>query len=118
MGQDNFGEATIVYEHPEEGTVEETVANEHLAYFQEHWILKAGEDDEGDVVRRIPRERVHQVERSVEAFEREVATLRDQVESFADELRSTLFGQGDRGETSEEPTRIDVEAGSDDNVDR
>lgn len=108
MVDEDLGEATIVYEHPEDGTVEKRVDNEHLAYFQDHWILKSGEAEDRDVVRRIPIQRVHYVERSVEEFEREVATLRDQVESFADELRSTLFGDRDASRT-EEPTRIDVE---------
>lgn len=114
MVSEDLGEASIVYDHPEDGTVEETVANEHLAYFQDHWIMKAGEEGTQDVVRRIPKERVHYVERSVSEFEREIRTLRDQVESFADDLRSTLFGGGTGGRTGEEPTRIDVEGGDDD----
>lgn len=113
MANPELGEAVIVYEDPEEGTTERTVQNERIAYFQDHWILKFDEDDAGnDVVRRIPRENVHYVDRSVEKFEQEVQTLRNQVESFADDLRSTLFGDerksGESGES--EPLRIDVES--------
>lgn len=96
-----LGQATIVYEHPDEGTTELTVENEQIAYFQDHWTVKAGEDDEGnDLVRRIPEHKVYYVDRSVEAFEEEVATLRNQVESFADDLRGKLpiGSQDDDGE--------------------
>ncbi len=87
----DLGEATIIYEEPEEGTVEQTVPNEHIAYFQDHWIIKTDEDEQGhDIVRRIPAKRVHYVERSVEAFEEEVETLVDQVTSFAADLRTKL----------------------------
>jgi hypothetical protein len=93
---EELGQATVVYEHPERGTVEHDLANEHVAYFQDHWILKIDERDGSDVVRRVPAERVHYVDRSVEAFESEVGTLRSQVESFADDLRETLLGSRDR----------------------
>ena len=96
----DLGEATIVYEDPEEGTVDMTVPNEHIAYFQDHWIVKTNEDDEGhDIVRRIPSRRVHYVERSVEEFEEEVQTVKRQVQSFAEDLRSRLpvGGGGDEG---------------------
>ena len=87
----DIGQATIVYEHPEEGTTEMTVENEQIAYFQDHWTVKAGEDDEGnDVVRRIPKERVHHVDRSVEEFEEEIKTIRNQVQSFAEDIRTKL----------------------------
>ncbi|WP_129114457.1 hypothetical protein [Halegenticoccus tardaugens] len=110
MVEKDLGRATIAYEDPDDGTVERTVQNEHVAYFQEHWIVKAGEDERGrDLVRRIPHQRVYYVERSVEAFEEEVKTLRDQVQSVADGLRSKLLG----GESREERDvqRIDVESG-------
>lgn len=109
---DDFGEATIVYDHPEEGTVEETVPNEHVVLVQDHWTLKVGEDDDRDLVRRIPRERVHYVERSVAEFEREVATFTEQVESVADDIRARLLGGRGGGEDDiGEVRRIDVESG-------
>lgn len=89
---EDLGAATIVYEAPDEGTIERTLENENVAYFQDHWLLKIDERDGEDVVRRIPKERVYYVERTVEEFEDEVATLRNQVESFADDLRETLLG--------------------------
>jgi len=104
----------IVYETPDEGTVERMVDNERIAYFQDHWIVKLDEDEAGnDIVRRIPLQRVHYVERSVEEFEDEVKTLRNQVESFAKDLQSTLLG-GDDDTGGGEPHRIDIENGSDD----
>jgi hypothetical protein len=113
---EELGTATIVYEHPDEGTVERSLENENVAYFQDHWILKIDERDGEDVVRRIPAERVYYVDRTVEAFEDEVATLRNQVESFADDLRETLLGGGtdDDGnepaadEDTDEPVTVDV----------
>lgn len=111
----DVGEATIVYDHPDEGVAEETVPNEHLAYFQDHWILKTDTDEEGnDVIRRIPATRVHHVERSVEAFEDEVATLRDQVQSLAADIRTKIpvGSTGEkRGQREEEVHRIDIDAG-------
>ena len=105
---DDNHEARIVYEDPVEGTVERDVENEHLAYFQDHWLVKLDEDEAGnDIVRRIPLQRVHYVERSVEEFEDEVSTLKRQVVSAADDLRSKVFGSG-RGD-HREPHRIDVE---------
>src|SRR6056297_2723667 len=108
MVEEDLGEATIVYEGPDGETVEQNVENEHVAYFQDHWILKTGEDDrDRDLVRRIPASRVYHVERTVEQFEEEVSTLRDQVESVADDLRTRLLGGGgdDRGSDSESPSR-------------
>ncbi|WP_255197105.1 hypothetical protein [Halorarius litoreus] len=110
MVDEDFGTATIVYEDPYDGTVERTVENEHIAYFQDHWILKVDESDGHDVVRRIPYERVHYVERSVDEFREEVGTLTNQVESFADDLRETLFGGPEQRDDG--PTRIDVDDGS------
>jgi len=105
----NIGTARIVYEHPEKGTVEKTVQNEHLAYFQDHWMVKTDDSGETDTVRRIPVERVHYVEREVEAFEDEIKSFRKQVESLADEVRSKLPGR--REYDDEDVTRIDVETG-------
>lgn len=113
MVESDLGEATIAYEDPDGGTVERTVENEHLAYFQDHWILKIEDHDaDHDRVRRIPIQRVHYVERSVEEFEEEVKTLRDQVQSMADGIRSKLLG-GERGGSDErsEVRRIEVESG-------
>ncbi|MFP8956965.1 hypothetical protein ACLI4Y_09570 [Natrialbaceae archaeon A-CW3] len=112
--QRDLGEATIVYEDPEEDTVSKTVPNEHIAYFQDHWIVKTDEDESGnDIVRRIPSRRVHYVERSVEEFEEEVETVVDRVQSFASRLQ-TKIPVGDGGSGDEEPVephRIDVESG-------
>ncbi|WP_435333689.1 hypothetical protein [Haloarchaeobius sp. TZWWS8] len=109
----DLGEAVIVYDDPDDGTVEKTVKNEHVAYFQDHWIVKTGEDEGADLVRRIPVQRVHYVERSVEEFENEVSTLRDQVQSVADDLRSKFLGGDDRGDSDSEPLRIDVQSEED-----
>lgn len=112
--EDELGQATIVYEEPDEQRVTQTVPNEHIAYFQDHWILKTEEDDRGnDVVRRIPSERVYYVERSVEEFEEEVKTIRDQVQSVAGSLRSKLLGRGD--DDDEDVRAIEVETGENDN---
>ena len=117
MVEEDFGEATIAYEDPDEGTVERTVQNEHVAYFQDHWIIKTDESEDGrDTVRRIPAQRVYYVERSVEEFEEEVKTLKDQVQSFTDDLRSKLLGGGGGGSGSgtgseTEPYRIEVKDG-------
>jgi hypothetical protein len=114
MVEEDLGEAIIAYEDPDEGTVERTVQNEHVAYFQDHWIIKTDETEGGrDTVRRIPAQRVYYVERSVEEFEQEVATLADQVQSFTDDLRSKLLGGvGSESGLSEEtePYRIEVKS--------
>lgn len=112
MVEKDLGEATIVYEDPDDGTVEKQVENEHVAYFQDHWIIKTGEHEEGhDIVRRIPAQRVYYVERSVEEFESEIRTLRDQVQSFTDEIRTKILG-GEKGESGgEQVHRIEVESG-------
>jgi len=111
MADSDLGTATIVYDHPDEGTVEETVENEHIAYFQDHWILKRDEDEAGnDVVRRLPVQRVHYVDRSVEAFEDELGSVRKQVENVASDIRSKLLGGDDERERQTgEPVEITVE---------
>jgi hypothetical protein len=95
------GTATIVYDHPEEGTIEQTVANEQIVYVQDHWAFTSGTDENGnDLVRRVPHTRVHYVERSVQEFEEEIKTIRRRVESIADEVRQKLpvnLGQGGEG---------------------
>ena len=122
MAENDLGTATIVYDHPEDGTVEETVQNEHIAYFQDHWILKRDEDEAGnDVVRRIPIQRVRYVDRNVEAFEDEVSTVRKQVEDVASDIRSKLLGRGTESHhgrdssdhAPDEPVQIDVTDDSD-----
>lgn len=109
--EEDIGEATIVYEAPDEGTVEKTVPNEHTAYFQDHWIIKTDEDDQGrDTVRRIPHQRVYYVERTVEEFEQEIETLYDRFESFATSIQTKLpIGSGGR-EQREEPTHVRIDA--------
>ncbi len=93
MVEQDLGEATVVYENRDGEAEELNVQNEHVAYFQDHWIVRTGEDDRGrDVVRRIPHGRVYHVERTVQAFEEEVKTIRDQVQSLAEDLRSRLPG--------------------------
>ena len=111
MVEEDLGEATIVYEDPEDGTTERTVDNEHVAYLQDHWILLVGEDDQGrDRIRRIPAQRVHYVERTVEAFEREVQTVTDRVEAIASTIGTKLPIGGEPTQTeSPEPHRIDIE---------
>jgi hypothetical protein len=121
MEETSLGTATIVYDHPSEGTIERTVDNEHIAYFQDHWLLRQDGSEDGDTVRRIPIQRVHYVDRNVEQFEDELGTLRRQVESIADDLRSKVFGGGDRSarETGSDPVEIDVKSddGSDGHTD-
>jgi len=113
MEDADLGMATIVYDHPSEGVVERTVENEHIAYFQDHWLIRQDEEESGaDTVRRIPKERVHYVDRNVEAFEDELGTLRNQVESLADDLRSKVFG-GEREERRDESKPIEIDVDSD-----
>lgn len=89
--EQGLGEATIVYDAPhEEEPAEMQVENEHVVYFQDHWLVKTGEDERGnDRVRRIPANRVYHVERSVEKFEEEAQTVLDRLQSLArrDELK-------------------------------
>ena len=99
MAEPDLGRATIVYEGPDGETVEETVENEHVAYFQDHWIIKTGEHEgDHDVVRRIPAQRVYFVERDVEEFEEEVKTLFDEVQSLADGVGVEVQSLRDRFE--------------------
>ena len=108
-----LGEATIVYDDPDEDVVRKTVPNEHLAYFQDHWIVKMDDDDtdaHGDVVRRIPVRRVHYVERSVEEFEEEIETRIDQLQSFVEGLQTRLpIGRREEDQEEAEPERITIE---------
>ena len=122
---ENVGRATIVYEDPAEGTVEKTVANEHIAYFQDHWMIKIEEDEQGrDRVRRVPAFKVHYVERTVDEFAEEVGTLKGEIGSVASDLQEKLpiGGEGDSDEEgNEDPgegsVHIDVTDGSPDDPD-
>ncbi|WP_255168239.1 hypothetical protein [Natrononativus amylolyticus] len=83
------GTATIVYEPTDGDTEEVTVDNDHIAYFQGHWLFAYGTDEEGnDVVRRVPKERVRYVERSVEELEDTFETAVDRAKDTLEELRS------------------------------
>lgn len=91
MDQLELGEATIVYEDPDEGRTEMTVDNEKLVYAKDHWMLPVGTDEEGnDLMRHLPRDRVHHVDRNVEQFEEQVDTVRHRVESIAKDLQDRL----------------------------
>jgi hypothetical protein len=116
MDEIELGQATIVYDDPEDGTTELTVDNEEVVYARDHWMFKSGSDDDGnDLMRQIPKERVYYVERNVERFEDEASTVRNRVESFASEMREKLpvggdgerrHGDGHRGDDG--PTRVPV----------
>jgi len=90
-----LGRATIVYEGPDGERMEKQVANEEIAYFQDHWLIKTGQTRRGkDTVKRIPHHRVYHVERDVEEFREEVKSLRHQVQSIASEVKSKISGGG------------------------
>ncbi|WP_415380403.1 hypothetical protein [Halosimplex sp. TS25] len=132
MDEIELGQATIVYEDPEEGTTEVTVDNEEVVYARDHWMLRSGSDDEGnDLMKQIPRDRVYRVDRNVERFEEEASTVRHRVESLANEVRDRIpvGGDGDRRSSSggdrrsprgsdEGPTRVPVTEGGDEGSDR
>lgn len=107
---EDLGEATVVYEGPDGEPIEREIPNEHVAYFQDHWILKTGTDEEGrDTIRRVPAQRVYYVERTVDEFEEEVKTIKDRVESLADDLRTLVPGK--RHGEEEQVYHIDVDSG-------
>jgi hypothetical protein len=116
MDEIELGQATIVYDDPEEGTTEVTVDNEEVVYARDHWMLKSGTDDDGnDLMKQIPRDRVHSVERNVERFEDEASTVRNRVESLASEMRERLpvggdgeHRHGDGRGSDDGPTRVPV----------
>ncbi|RKD97970.1 hypothetical protein [Halopiger aswanensis] len=83
-----LGTATIVYE-TSEGDVEEVdVDNDHIAYFQDHWLFAYDIDDEGnDIVRRVPHNRVYYVERSVEELEDTFDTAVDKAKDKLEQIR-------------------------------
>jgi len=91
MDEPTLGQATIVYEDPDDGVVTKTVDNEDLVYARDHWLVRSGTDDEGnDLMIELPRDRVHRVDRSVEEFEQQARTVRRRVGSIANELREKL----------------------------
>lgn len=124
MSELELGQATIVYDHPEEEQTEVTVDNEQLVYARDHWMVRSGTDDAGnDLMMQIPKERVHYVERNVERFEEEAQTIRRRVESMARDLRQRLpvdVGEGGRsgrdrsgGGPPGESTKIHIEDSED-----
>jgi len=114
MSELDLGQATIVYEDPDEGRTAETLDNEQVVYARDHWMIKAGTDDEGnDVMRQLPRDRVHYVERSVEQFEEEASTVRHRIESLADDLRRKIPVSGPREPPTEKSERVTIETGDD-----
>ncbi|RXK51813.1 hypothetical protein [Halorientalis pallida] len=125
MDELELGQATITYEDPEAGTVTETVENEEIVYARDHWMVKAGTDEDGnDLMHQIPRDRVHHVARSAEEFEDQIDTVRHRVESIASDLRERIpvdigdGGRRDRGDVhGEEPpsesTTVQIETESD-----
>lgn len=122
MSDLDVGQATIVYDHPEEGRIEETVDNEQVVYVRDHWAIRTGTDEDGnDLMRQVPKERVHYVERNVERFEEQAQTMRRRVGSVASDLRELLPAAlvGDEESTDRtdgEPTRISIdEAGTSEN---
>ena len=110
----DVGQAVIVYEGPDGGQVEKQVENDGIAYFQDHWIVRTGETDEGhDTVRRIPSHRVYYVERDVEEFKEEVKSLRSQVQSIASEVKSKISSGGGKeksGQSNRGDRRNDQDA--------
>jgi len=104
-----LGRATIVYDDPEEGVVRETLDNEEVVYVRDHWMVKTGTDEDGnDLLKQIPRDRVHRVDRTVERFEEEAGTVRQRVESIASDLRERIpvaGGESDRRERADEEAK-------------
>jgi len=106
------GQATIVYEDPDDGVVHETVDNEEAVYAYDHWNVRTGTDEDGnDLMKQIPRDRVHRVDRNVEKFEEQAGTVRKRVESLANDLRERIPVGGDgRRETMQPETGQTEEA--------
>lgn len=106
MEQLELGQATIVYEDPDEGVIEDTVDNEEIVYARDHWMVRTGTGENGnDLMKQIPKERVHRVDRSVKEFEDRAGSVRHRVESLASDLRDRIpvdvgnGGGGGRRET-------------------
>lgn len=112
MTQIELGQATIVYEDPDDGRTEKTLDNEQVMYIRDHWTIKAGTDEDGnDLMQQIPRDRVHYVERSVEKFEEEASTVRHRIESIASDIREKLPVSEERKSEKSEAEPITVETG-------
>jgi len=114
MEEVELGQATIVYEGPDEEIVETTVDNEEIVYARDHWHVRTGTDEDGnDLMKQIPKERVHRVDRTVEKFEDQAGTVRRRVESLASDLRERIpvdVGDGGRRETMRPETGQEEEA--------
>ncbi|WP_262176031.1 hypothetical protein [Haloarcula laminariae] len=114
MDEIELGQATIVYEDPEEGVIQDTVDNEEIVYARDHWMVRTGTDEDGnDLMKQIPKERVHRVDRTVEKFEDQAGTVRRRVESLASDLRERIpvdVGDGGRRETMQSEPEQQEEA--------
>ena len=81
------GKATIVYETATDDLERATVDNDRIAYFQDHWLFAYGTNENGDdVVRRVPKERVRYVERTVEEIEETFETGVEKAKGKLEEL--------------------------------
>ncbi|NUC70964.1 hypothetical protein HTZ84_01330 [Haloterrigena sp. SYSU A558-1] len=83
-----LGKASIVYETATGDLERATVDNDRIAYFQDHWLFAYGNDEDGNsVVRRVPKERVRYVERSVEEIEETFESGIEKAKGKLEELR-------------------------------
>ncbi|ELZ18765.1 hypothetical protein C477_09639 [Haloterrigena salina JCM 13891] len=83
-----LGKASIVYETATGDLERATVDNDRIAYFQDHWLFAYGTDEDGNnVVRRVPKERVRYVERSVEEIEETFESGIEKAKGKIEELR-------------------------------
>ncbi len=114
MDEIELGQATIIYEGPDEEIIETTVDNEEIVYARDHWMVRTGTDEDGnDLMKQIPKERVHRVDRTVEKFEDQAGTVRRRVESLASDLRERIpvdVGDGGRRETMQSESEQQEEA--------
>lgn len=109
MSELELGQATIIYEDPEEGVTRQTLDNEQIVYVRDHWTIKAGTDEEGnDLMHQIPKGRVHRVERNVERFEEEASTIRHRLQTLASEVGEKLPVGGERESDAEDVEPIPV----------
>lgn len=82
-----LGTAEIVYETGEGEVERAEVHNDRIVHFDDHWLFEYGTDDDGnDVVRRVPRDRVYHVERSVEEVEESFETAVDRAKNKLEEI--------------------------------
>ncbi|ADB61726.1 hypothetical protein Htur_2857 [Haloterrigena turkmenica DSM 5511] len=83
-----LGKASIVYETATGDLERATVDNDRIAYFQDHWLFAYGTDEDGNnVVRRVPKERVRYVERSVEEIEETFESGIEKAKGKLEEIR-------------------------------